>query len=111
MHAPDQVCTDAVGLDVLDRRDEARLAERARPTAALDLIHAAAARELVERGRGFGAQDDPERGKREAVRQLEGDELEPEAVAQHVERGEIEGAGRALVVLLPLEGAAQVDRK
>src|SRR5690606_38277451 len=97
---------DAVRLDVLDRGDEPRLPERVGPTAALDLVHPAAAGQLVERGGGLGAEDDAQRGEGEAVGQLEGDEFQAEVVAQHVERGPVERAGRALS--LRLEGALQV---
>jgi len=59
-HLLDQFMADAVGVDILDRRDEARLAEIIRP-GVLDLAHqqrvAVAAGQFVESGRGLDAED------------------------------------------------------
>src|ERR1043166_4280413 len=56
----DQQVADALGLQVLNGRDEAPFAEGIRPGAAFLLFHqivAAAAREVIESGGSFGGQE------------------------------------------------------
>ena len=80
--------TNAIGVDVLDRRDEAGGAEDVGPGAIVLALHGvdrAIARDLVEGGGRFGREDDPESAHIDSG-QLNRDQLET-LRAHHIEHG------------------------